>query len=302
MIDIDLHLHTYYSDGTESPTELVRRAAAEGLRTIAVTDHDGIDGVPEAAAAARPLGICVIPGLEFSAEWMYRDDSDRPEMHTMHILGYGIDLASGTLQEKMKEIRQKRAIRNEKLYRAFKGKGIEIDRKELESASPGGFVGKRSFATAFLKKGLADNLEEVFSSEALMDDPVIRSIHKEKTSAEEAIRIIHQARGKAFLAHPFQLGYPSLSREPEGFRSRLALVIRQLGILGLDGIECYYPTHDRERTAYLLTLADRENLLVSIGSDDHGPCARKIKRIHSFRVEADLLRLAWVKDMTCSDV
>ena len=103
MIDIDLHLHTYYSDGTESPTELVRRAAAEGLRTIAVTDHDGIDGVPEAAAAARPLGICVIPGLEFSAEWMYRDDSDRPEMHTMHILGYGIDLASGTLQEKMKE-------------------------------------------------------------------------------------------------------------------------------------------------------------------------------------------------------
>ena len=294
MIDIDLHLHTHYSDGTESPEELVERAYREGLRTIAITDHDGIDGVPGALRAAASLGIRVIPGLEFSAEWEREDLSGEKEKHTIHVLGYGIDLESKALQDKMAQIRKSRAERNEKLYRAFLEKGIELGQEELEADSPGRFVGKRAFAATFVRKGLAESIEEAFASAHLMDDPLIRSIRKEKTSAGEAIGIIHQAGGKAFLAHPFQLGYPSLITDPDGFRARLALVVRRLQALGLDGLECYYPTHDRERTDFLLTLADQNALLASIGSDDHGPQARKIKKIHAFQTEADPARLQWI--------
>ena len=295
MIDIDLHLHTHYSDGAESPKDLVERAHREGLRTIAITDHDGIDGVRAAVRAGIPLGMRVIPGLEFSAEWQSEGLDCESEKHTMHVLGYGIDLESKPLQDKMQEIRKSRADRNEKLYRAFREKGIELGQEELEVDSPGKFVGKRSFAATFVKKGFADSIEEAFASRHLMADPAIRSIRKEKTSAGEAIRIIHQAGGKAFLAHPFQLGYPSLLQDPEGFRQRLALVVGRLSALGLDGLECYYPTHDQERTDYLLALADQNAMLVSIGSDDHGPGARKIKKIHSFQTKVDPDRLRWIE-------
>ncbi len=294
MIDIDLHLHTHYSDGSESPEDLVARAYREGLRTIAVTDHDGIDGVPGAIRAGEALGLRVIPGLEFSAEWLFESSAADGELHTIHILGYGIDLGNDLLKEKMQEIRSSRADRNRRLRHAFREKGISIGQRELESYSPGGFVGKRSFAETLIKMGLASSLEDAFASEHLMSDPRIRSIRKVKTSAEEAIRIIHAAGGKAFLAHPYQLSYPSLIRDPGGFSDRLALVTAALRQLGLDGLECYYPTHDADRTAYVLTLADRNGMLVSIGSDDHGPNARKIKKIRSFQVEADPRRLSWI--------
>jgi len=294
MIDIDLHLHTHYSDGSESPEDLVARARKEGLRTIAVTDHDGIDGVPAAVKAGDALGLRVVPGLEFSAEWVLESSGANGEIHTLHILGYGIDLKNDLLDQKMQKIRNSRADRNLRLRHAFLEKGISVGQDVLESYSPGGFVGKRSFAETFVKMGLASSLEEAFASERLMGDPLIRSIRKVKTSAEEAIRIIHAAGGKAFLAHPFQLSYPSLARDPGGFSDRLALVVRALGDLGLDGVECYYPTHDADRTAYALALADRNGMMVSIGSDDHGPNVRKVKKIHSFQVEADLRRLRWV--------
>lgn len=294
MIDVDLHLHTNYSDGTENPGELVERAWREGLRTIAVTDHDGIGGLQEAACAAQALGIRVIPGLEFSVELLSGDLPEGPELHTMHILGYGIDPRSRPLLDKMEEILRNRAERNARLCRAFREKGIDIRPEELTAGSPGGFAGKRTFAALFLEKGLAESMEEAFTSERLMDDPLIRSIHKEKTSAGEAIRIIGQAGGKAFLAHPFQLGYPSLILDPSGFRSRLASIVRELSSLGLDGLECYYPTHDQGMTDFLLDLADRNGLLVSVGSDDHGPHARKIKKIHALQTEVDLGRLDWI--------
>lgn len=297
MIDVDLHLHTHYSDGAESPRELVERAHREGLRTIAVTDHDGIQGVEEALLAAKALGIRVIPGLEFSVEFLCDGLPEGPEMHSLHILGYGIDLSSKPLLDKMEEILRNRADRNDRLCRAFAEKGIAIEPDELEEASPVGFVGKRSFAAVFLRKGMARSVEEAFSSKQLMANPAIRSIRKEKTSAGEAIRIIHQAGGKAFWAHPFQLDYASPDQDPDGLSGRLALVAGELAALGLDGLEAYYPTHDRAMTEFLLALADRSGLLVSIGSDDHGPQTRRIKKIHSFQVEADIRRLEWVKDL-----
>lgn len=296
-VNIDLHLHTHYSDGLESPEELVARASRSGLRTIAVTDHDGIDGVQAAIDAGAGLGIRVIPGIEFSAEWIGGEAFEVEEAHTIHVLGYGIDLDNAVLTDKMQEMLVSRAERNEKLRRVFRKKDIELSSSDLEEDSRGGFVGRRSFASALVRKGYAASIEEAFSSRHLMGDPAVRAIRKEKTNAEEAIRIIHAAGGKAFFAHPFQLEYPSLGQNQEGLRERLSYVVRSLAALGLDGLECYYPTHDQDETDFLLELADECGLLVSIGSDDHGPGARTIKRMHSFQVEMNVTRLRWIDEL-----
>lgn len=295
MVDIDLHLHTNYSDGIESPEEIVRRAQRMGLKIIAITDHDGIGAVDFARAEGEKCGVKVISGVEFSTTFFYPFESEDGEEHYLHILGYGIDLANRNLQLKMADLIEKRALRNKEMQNAFSESGISITDEELKENSPSGYVGKVSFARAFVKKGLANRPEEAFSSEHLMKSPFIRAIKKDKTSAQEAIRIIHQAGGKSFLAHPFQLFYPSLRTAPESFQGRLAGVLERLKAHGLDGIECYYPTHDEEQTAYLLALADRIGLLVSIGSDDHGPKVRKIKKMRSFNVPADVSRLQWIE-------
>jgi predicted metal-dependent phosphoesterase TrpH len=296
-VNIDLHLHTHYSDGLESPEELVARASRSGLRTIAVTDHDGIGGVQAAVDAGAGPGIRVIPGIEFSAEWIGGEAFGVEEAHTIHVLGYGIDLDSTTLTGKMREMLNNRAKRNEKLRRVFRKKDIDLSSSDLQEDSRGGFVGRRSFAAALVRKGYAASIEEAFSSGHLMGDPSVRAIRKEKINAEEAIRIIHAAGGKAFFAHPFQLEYPSLGQNQEGLRERLSYVVRSLAALGLDGLECYYPTHDQDETEFLLALADECGLLVSIGSDDHGPGARTVKRMHSFQVEVDVNRLRWIDEL-----
>ena len=297
MIDIDLHLHTNYSDGIEAPQEIVQRARQSGLKTIAITDHDGIGGVELARTEGRRLGLNVIPGLEFSATLFYPTDALEGEEHYMHILGYGIDLENRHLILKMDDLMAKRVFRNKKMQQAFLKSGISLTDDDLTQSSPSGYVGKVSFARAFVKKGLINRPEEAFSSENLMKSPFIRSIHKEKTQAQEAIRIIHEAGGKAFMAHPFQLSYPSMAEDSQAFRTRLFNVVEELKKAGLDGLECYYPTHDQEKTDYLLSLADQFGLLVSIGSDDHGPGVRKIKKMHSFCASIDAKRLEWVQSL-----
>lgn len=296
MIDIDLHLHTNYSDGVESPEEMVRRAQRLGLKTIAITDHDGIGGVVRARLEGEKIGVKVVSGLEFSTTLFFPNDSFDGEEHHIHMLGYGIDLKNQCLTLKMTDLIQKRMLRNKKMQNVFAESGIVFTDEELKENSPSGYVGKVSFARVLLEKGYTKSFEEAFLSEKFMRSPSIRVIRKEKTEAQEAIRIIHEAGGKAFFAHPFQLSYPSLMEDGKGFSARLFLVLKQLKEDGLDGLECYYPTHDQAQTDCLLALADQIGLLVSVGSDDHGPGVRKIKEMNSFQVSVDAKRLEWIKE------
>lgn len=295
MIDIDLHLHTNYSDGIESPAEIIRRAQQMGLKIVAITDHDGIGAVALARAEGEKCGVKVISGIEFSATYSYPPDSADCEEHYLHILGYGIDLTNRSLRLKMADLTEKRVLRNKQMQNAFSKSGILVTDEELRANSPSGYVGKVSFARVFVKKGLISRPEEAFSSENLMRSPFIRAIRKDKTLAQEAIKIIHESGGKAFFAHPFQLFYPSASGNQLEFRARLSSVLEQLKEDGMDGLECYYPTHTEEQTAFLLALADRIGLLVSVGSDDHGPNVRKIKKMKCFRIPVDDSRLNWIK-------
>ena len=297
MKNPDLHLHTYYSDGKESPATVVQRAKAAGLDVIAITDHDGMGGVEEAVEEGRRLGVKVVRGVEFSAE--YAEDVPHFEgcTHYMHILGYGMDPSDPALQQVLEYIQERRVQRNEQLRQVFEKLGFPMTMEELKAHSVNGFVGKVSFARVLVERGACKDPYAAFSSKELLAHPAIKAVHRYKISAEEAIRVINSSGGKAFFAHPFQLSFRPPRQEPdEIYRLRQEAVILALKKLGLAGIECWYPTHSPEQTAYLVNLARRLNLLVSKGSDDHGENARPIKKMGNFSTATDLSMLKWVED------
>ena len=297
MINPDLHLHTYFSDGLESPSVVVRRAKAAGIDVLAVTDHDGMGGVEEAVEEGRRIGVQVVRGVEFSAEYAQDVPGFEGCTHYMHILGYGMDPADPELKAVLDYIQERRVRRNEQLRQVFEELGYPMTMEELKAHSINGFVGKVSFARILTERGFCSHPIDAFRDKNLLAHPKIKAVHRYKISAEEAIRVISKAGGRAFFAHPFQLSFRPPREEPEEvYRKRQEALISALKELGLAGIECWYPTHTPEQTAYLLDLAERLDLLASRGSDDHGENARPVKKMGNFSTEADLSMLKWVED------
>lgn len=300
MARIDLHLHTYYSDGAESPERVVERASEAGYTLISITDHDGTGGIKEALAAGKKHGIEVLPGIELSSEFEAALGGLDANRYFMHILGYEIDPDYPPLRERLDFVMSRRAVRNGEIQEALIKKGIKISDRELAESSPDGFIGKLSFAKAFVRRGLCGTVAEAFRSPELLASPEIRVIRKDKISAEEALNLIRSAGGKAFFAHPFQLSY--IGRYGDGedeFRRKLRLVIEAFKEMGLYGIECYYPTHDEEQTAFLLEIADGLGLAASRGSDDHGEGIRELKRIGPFRCDISEDRERILREIFC---
>lgn len=263
---IDLHLHTYYSDGTLSPEEIVKRAKKRGVTTIAVTDHDGINGVSEALIAGMEYGINVIPGIEFS--------TGMNEVHLeydifMHILGYGIDINNENLNQAIEEIRKKREERNAKLLNALNTIGYKITKEDLYQRQGQDYIGKPNFALAMVKKGYVSCPKEAFTPGKYLRHPEVRKVHREKVHVQKAISLIRNAGGKAVLAHPFKIAF--LRNEKEGFYERLEDLLDQLQGWGLSGMECYYSSHTSEQISKLAEIAERRDLIVTFGSDFHGP-------------------------------
>lgn len=297
MTNPDLHLHTYYSDGKEPPAVVVDRARAAGLDVIAITDHDGMGGVEEAVAEGKRLGVRVVRGVEFSAELAEDVPGFEGCIHYMHILGYGMDPDHPELKKALDYIQERREWRNEALRQAFEELGYPMTMDELKAQSVNGFVGKVSFARLLVAKGYCETVIDAFDDDQMLSHPKVKAIHRYKIPAAEAIRVIREAGGKAFFAHPFQLSFKPPKREsPEVYRQRQEVVIRKLRDLGMAGIECWYPTHTPQQTAYLLDMAKRLGMLVSKGSDDHGANARPVKKMGNFSTEADLSMLKWVEE------
>jgi 3',5'-nucleoside bisphosphate phosphatase len=258
----DLHLHTYYSDGTQSPAQVVKWAHDQGLTTIAITDHDGIDGIEEAEAAAKALGIKVIPGIEISAQ---TDDHIG-----LHILGYNIDLNNKKLRQACETMRKKRKIRNELLMKALNRMGYKLEWKDLELRQGQDYLGKPQFALAMVKKGYFKSPKDVFGQKGAFSSKEIRKIKKEKLSATEAISLIQGAGGMAVLAHPAKISHIGDPGTPE-FYDKLDSMLTELKRLGLGGLECVYPEHSDEQTIQFTIMAHRHGLKVTGGSDYHGP-------------------------------
>jgi hypothetical protein len=250
-MSIDLHTHTTASDGSFTPSQLVHHAREKGLRALAVTDHDTIDGNEEALGAGVREGLEVVPGIEISVDY---------SPGSMHMLGYFIDTESQRLQEKLAMLQDSRSDRNPKIIEKLNALGLDITYDEVVQTSGGGQVGRPHIAQVLLKKGYTKTIQEAFDKYLGKGAPAY--FDKFRLNAEDAIAMITDAGGVPVLAHPF-----TLKCKNQGELERL---IKHLTDHGLQGLEVYYTEHNEQQITRYRLLAERNNLLLTGGSDFHG--------------------------------
>lgn len=246
---IDLHTHSTCSDGTLTPTEVVKLAKERGLSAIALTDHDTIDGLCEAIDAGRKYGIEVITGIEFSVA----ADTE------MHLLGLGFDLDCPAITNILDEMIVQREKRNHIVIELLKNIGIDITIDDILAEATSRVTGRSQIAKAMLKKGYVSSIKEAFDKYLSFGKPAF--VDKNTLSPEDAINIIHKSGGKAFLAHLNQTGKSD---------EELYELLTHLKKCGLDGIEGYYTEYTDDMNTRYRKMAEDIGLLLSGGSDFHG--------------------------------
>lgn len=263
---IDLHVHTYHSDGTLSPKKVVLLAKSKDVRTIAITDHDGIDGISEAREWGDSCGVKVIPGIELS--------TGKDMGAYMHILGYNIDIENFRLKKEIKQIRDQRKERNDKLLQALNGMGYKLSLMDLYESRgkqySSHYIGKPVFAMALKNKGYINTPKEAFREGFFLRSEEIKKIHREKITSQRGIELIKEAGGIPVLAHPMKISYLDYS-EKLGHLEKIERLVVKLKAGGLEGMECYYSKHLMYETEELVKIAERQQLLITAGSDFHGP-------------------------------
>jgi hypothetical protein len=248
---IDLHLHTTASDGAMSPSEIVRYAKAKGLRAIAITDHDTIEGVEEGLTEGKKIDFEVLPGIEISAEH---------SPGSMHLLAYFFDIHHPLLNERLAYLQKARAERNPKIVKNLNRLGVRITYEEVIEASGGGQVGRPHFAQVLLEKGYVRSFQEAF--ERFLKKGAPAYVDKFRFTPKEALHFVNEANGVAVLAHPNTLGMNG--------HSELESLLLRLVEFGLKGIEAYYPEHSPLEVAQYKVLAEKHRLVVTGGTDYHG--------------------------------
>lgn len=246
---IDLHTHSVCSDGSMTPAEVVRAARDAGLSAIALSDHDTTDGVAEAMAEGDRLGIEVIPAIELSAA---------SETET-HILGYYIDPDSPALREKIDHIRRVRIRREEEICERLTALGMPVTIEEVREIAGGEVVCRIHIARAMMAHGYVASVREAFAEYLSSGKPAYSPT--QALTDTEAVRLIKQAGGLAFVAHLNQT-----RRSPDSLRQFLS----RLKDSGLDGVEGYYTEYTPEMQRDYQALASELGLMLSGGSDFHG--------------------------------
>lgn len=248
---IDLHVHSTYSDGTLTPYELAKLAKDTGLTAFALTDHDTVDGIPDALSACQEFEIELIPGIEFSTEYQGKD---------IHIVGLELDWKSPRFLSEVHLFQDSRNIRNRKMIAKLHDLGnIDISWEQMEAAFGKAIWTRAHFARYLKDHGYVKEMKEAFSRYIGDDCPYF--VPREKVSPAQAVRLIRSTGGIPILAHP--LLYHLTEEE-------LLTLIEELKSAGLLGIEALYSTHTPEEESFVLRLARRQGLLISGGSDFHG--------------------------------
>lgn len=247
---VDLHTHTTASDGTDSPALLMAKAAEAGLEVVAVTDHDTLSGLDEAADAGRKHGVELIRGCEISTG---------TELGELHILGLWLPENPARLQEKLAFLRRKRAERNEGIVRKLQELGLDITMEEVLATATGESVGRPHIAEVLLRKGYAENSREVFKKYLGCHGKAY--LPKEVLEPEESVRLLADLGATVSLAHPM------LWKGPPGW---LDTQVARLKDCGLNAIEAWHSEHSEADVRACLALAKRFDLGISGGSDYHG--------------------------------
>ncbi len=244
---VDLHIHSTASDGRLTPADIVREAAERGLTFIALADHDTVDGIASAQAAAQAFpGLKVIPCVEIS--------TDIPQGE-VHALGYFIDYTDHELGATLNRLRNSRLRRAQGMVAKLDDLGIHIDWQRVQQIASGSSIGRPHIAQAMLEKGYIDSIKQAFTEYLSRDRPAY--VEREKMTPAESMELIIKAQGLPVLAHPLTFNDPE------------AITI-ELKAAGLVGIEAYYDGYTPEEINRLVGLADRHNLIATGGSDYHG--------------------------------
>ncbi len=243
MNRFDLHTHSDQSDGTCSPSELVRMAQKAEIELFAVADHDTTAGVEEAVRAGRQYGVRVLPAVEL--------DTDSP--FELHILGLGIDIQEPMFVSAIERVRENRARRNEIIIEKLKAAGMDV-RTFVEYSR--GTTTRLHIAKAIYDAGYAQTQMDAFRS--FLNPGCIGYHAEQRMRPEEAIAAIHGAGGLAVVAHPCLL------------KANPHKVVNDLHKAGIDGLEAYYSNSGVEQTESFVSLARQLGLFVTAGSDFHG--------------------------------
>lgn len=250
MSRIDLHLHTTHSDGSCSTAEVMAFAKQAGLTALAITDHDIVDGIPEATAIGKELGIEVVPGVEISS---------RLGESELHILGYFLNWTDPLLAQRLSTLRDSRHLRNPKIVQRLNELGIPITYEEVRALAGTESVGRPHIARLLMEKKFVTSAKEAFDRYLANGRPAF--VDRELPEPAEAVRWIREAGGVPVLAHPTWV-----RTSAEGLR----VLVRDLKAAGLGGMEVHYSTHTPSQTTEYLDLARQCDLLVTGGSDFHG--------------------------------
>lgn len=247
---IDMHVHSSASDGTFSPYALLAEAKKAGLSAMALTDHDTMDGIDEAAAAAEELGIELVAGVEFSTDY---------QGHEIHVLGYYLSQEYPRLKAKLEEFRDFRATRNVRMVKRLQEEGFSITMEELTEKFPDSVLTRAHIARFLCETGQLPDVRTVFAE--YLGENCRCYIQRPKISPVEAVILIREAGGLAVLAHPVL--YHLTDEE-------LKQLIFEMKEAGLCGLEAVYSENTAADEARMRSLAEEAGLLISGGSDFHG--------------------------------
>jgi 3',5'-nucleoside bisphosphate phosphatase len=264
----DLQAHSTYSDGALAPSEVVRRAADSGVRLLALTDHDTVDGVSEALAASMAVDVRLVPAAELSAVHGGHED--------LHILGYGIDHTDPHLLERLRDYRGDRARRIHAMADRLRELGFSLDEAPLQRETLGrphladALLGHPANAERLRAEGIAGK-NDLFPR--YLVPGAIAYVPRSRPTVPEAIALIHAAGGVAVWAHPFW----DLDDPEETLGS-----LREFAAHGLDGVEAFYPSHSAEQARLLHGFARAHGLLATGSTDFHGPGHERFDRFRGF--------------------
>ena len=247
---VDFHIHTIFSDGTFTPEEIAETAFKNGVKAIAITDHDSVDGIERGRKAAEKEGIEFISGIEFSTEFLGKE---------IHILGYYLDEKDSELLNLLEELRKERETRTEKIIEKLNELKIGITIEDIKKEVTSDLISRNHIASALLKKGFVRTRGEAFYR--YLGSSGAAYIPKTTFSPERAVSAIKKNGGIAVLAHPklIPLGQGK-------FNEMLELLCSH----GLDGIEAYYPGHEIKDINIFKRMASERGMIVTGGSDFHG--------------------------------
>lgn len=273
MKKIDLHIHTTYSDGTKTPKEIMKAVRDLEFSTIAITDHDCVDGYFAARKYARKYDIELIPSVEISTYFQSYD---------VHILAYFIDIHNKKLITLLNFMQKARAKRAKQMLEKLENFDIYLTMKQVyEFVGNKKVIGRPHIASAMLKNGFIESYEEAFYKYIGNDCPAY--VRKPAYTPAEIFQIINDAGGLSVLAHPGVI--------------KNDFLIPDLVELGLNGLEVFYPLHTIYQKNIYIELAHRYNLLITGGSDFHGNNKKnnELGRVTLKEEYLDKLKLKWKK-------